>query len=107
MPEIEGLIIDLSDARLALFDKMKTPKNKLDLVTMLGDQSNERFPVYHTMKGDPVVTLAVGVFDCIARTWSIYSSNPKNSQPLMVLPLVLKEDQFPAQNGSNKNSNGH
>lgn len=90
------MIIALSDARLALFEKMKPPRTKQDLIAMLGDQSNEKFPVYHTMKGDPVVTLAVGIFDCIARTWSIYSGNPKNSEPLMVLPLVLKES---SQNG--------
>lgn len=58
---------------------------------MLGDQTNQQFPVYHTMKGDPIVTIAVGLFDCLARTWSIWSSNPKDTEPLMVLPLVLKD----------------
>ena len=91
VPEIEGNIIALSDHRLELFEKMPVPKTRQDLINMLGDQSDKKFPVYHTMKGDPVVTLAVGIFDCIARTWSIYSTNPKESEPLMVLPLVLKE----------------
>lgn len=90
VPQIEGMIIALSDARLALFETMPPPKNRADLVRMLGDQSNKQFPVYHTMQGDDVVTLAVGIFDCIARTWSIYSTNPKESEPLMVLPLLLK-----------------
>lgn len=91
VPEIEGMIIALSDARLELFSKMPVPKTRSDLVKMLGDQSHPRFPVYHTMQGDPCVTLAVGIFDCLARTWSIYSSNPKESEPLMVLPLLLKD----------------
>lgn len=91
VPEIEGMIIALSDARLHLFEKMPAPKTRANLIRMLGDQSNHQFPVYHTKKGDPCVTLAVGIFDCIARTWSIYSTNPMESEPLMVLPLLLKD----------------
>lgn len=91
MPEVTGLIIDVSDARLEVFEKMPCPKTKSDILNMLGDQSNEQYPVYHTMQGDPIVTIAVGLFDCIARTWTIWSSNPKDTEPLMVLPLVLKD----------------
>lgn len=91
VPEIEGFIIDLSDARLEVFKTMKIPKTKADMVNMLGDTSNPVYPVFHTMKGDPVCTVAMGIFDCVARTWTIYNGNPKTDPPLFVLPLVLKD----------------
>lgn len=90
VPEIEGYIIDLSNARLEVFKKMKAPKTRQDLINMLGDTSDSKYPVYHTLKGDPVATIAVGIFDCIARTWSIYTGNPKTDEPILVIPLVLK-----------------
>lgn len=37
--------------------------------------------------------LSTGIFDCIKKTWSIYSDNPKNSRPIVVLPLELKSHQ--------------
>lgn len=92
VPEVTGLIIDSSVARLETFDRMKTPKTRADLIEMLGDETNAKLPVYHTKQDDPIVTVATGIFDCVARTWTIYGDNPKHNEPLMVLPLVLKKD---------------
>lgn len=89
--ERSGLIIDTSDARLDLFKTMKSPKTRQDLINMLGDVSNENLPVFHSLEKDPLVTIAVGIFDLIAKTWTIYSDNPKTTDPILVLPLVLKE----------------
>ncbi|XP_031628712.1 uncharacterized protein LOC116344357 [Contarinia nasturtii] len=89
--EVDGMIIDSSTARHEVFDRLGKPKTKGDAINMLGDQSGKIHTVFRENGGDEYVkTISVGIFDCKKQTWSLYSDNPKNNEPLVVLPLVLK-----------------
>ncbi|KAJ6638955.1 hypothetical protein Bhyg_11693, partial [Pseudolycoriella hygida] len=91
--EVTGLIIDSSIERMQTFCSFPAPKTKEDVIKMLGDQSAKQHCVFReNNKVDEIVkTVAVGIFDCLKYTWSIYSDNPKSNDPLVVLPLVFKE----------------
>ncbi|XP_018566504.1 uncharacterized protein LOC108907346 [Anoplophora glabripennis] len=80
-----------SICRMETFAKYPTPRTKQDVINMLGDQSNVQYPVFRDQPDNPVVTLAVGIFDCVDRTWSLYAGNPKKCEPLVVLPLDTKK----------------
>lgn len=88
--EVNGLIIDSSIARLETFCKYTKPSTKDDVIQMLGDESHKVHTVFRTGDTNPVLTVAVGIFDCLTRTWSLYADNPKYNDPLVVLPLVIK-----------------
>lgn len=91
--EVSGMIIDSSVERMKTFDKFQPPKNKEDVIEMLGDQSSVDHTVWRENGGEEYVkTVACGIFDCVERTWSLYSDNPKTNPPLVVLPLVLKKN---------------
>ncbi|XP_044731863.1 uncharacterized protein LOC123294784 [Chrysoperla carnea] len=91
--EAEGMIIESSDARMETFNKCCKPTTKQDVVKMLSDHTNYIHPVFRDCgPNDFVKTIAVGIFDCIKRTWSIYADNPQNTEPLVVLPIILKDN---------------
>lgn len=79
-----------STYRMETFNKYPTPRTKQDVINMLSDKSNEKYPVFRDQPDHPVSTIAVGIFDCIERTWSLYSDEPKRNEPLVVLPLEIK-----------------
>lgn len=91
--EVKGLIIDSSNDRMATFTSFPPPKNREDVMNMLGDTSNPRFRVFGDGDTSFIKTVCCGIFDCKRRTWTLYSDNPKNNEPLVVIPLVLKEKQ--------------
>lgn len=116
--QVVGPIIDSSTERHAVFAKFAAPKTTHDCIQMLGDQSAKEHTVFRENGGDEFIkTVAVGmlscynlmfsienyvwtlsfsipftagIFDCVKRTWSLYSDNPKTNAPLIVLPLDLK-----------------
>ncbi|EFA00578.1 beta-alanyl-dopamine/carcinine hydrolase [Tribolium castaneum] len=88
--EVNVEMLRSSEERMAVFKKYDKPKCEGDVIEMLGDDSNKDYPVFRDT--DFVRTIAVGIFDCVKRTWSLYSDNPKHNEPLVVLPLVLKSD---------------
>lgn len=92
VPEVSGLIIDSSIERMDTFVKFVAPKNKHDVIKMLGDTSAKEHCVFRDQKGKEefLKTICVGIFDLNEKTWSLYKDNPKNNEPLVVLPLVLK-----------------
>lgn len=92
VPEVTGLIIDSSIERMDTFSKFKAPKNKQDVINMLGDTSAKEHCVFRDKKGEEefLKTICVGVFDLNQKTWALYKDNPKEHDPLVVLPLVLK-----------------
>lgn len=91
-----GKIIESSVDRMETFHTFQTPRCKSDIVQMLGDTSGKRHTVFRENGGDEFIkTIAVGVFDCQRRTWELYSDNPKTSQPLVTLPIVLRDDKEP------------
>ncbi|XP_070508633.1 beta-alanyl-dopamine/carcinine hydrolase [Chironomus tepperi] len=93
VPEVTGLIIDSSIERMETFQKFTKPKSKEDVIKMLGDTSAKDNKVFRDEAGveEFLKTICVGIFDLKAKTWSIYKDNPKTNEPLVVLPLVLKE----------------
>lgn len=93
VPEVTGLIIDSSIERMETFKAFKKPKNKQDVIDMLGDNSAKEHAVFRDKAGQEefLKTICVGIFDLNKRTWSIYKDNPKTNEPLAVLPLVLKD----------------
>lgn len=93
VPEVTGLIIDSSLARMDAFQTFAAPKSKEDVIKMLGDQSHNEHKVFRDVPGKEefLKTICVGIFDMKEKTWSLYKDNPKTNEPLIVLPLVLKK----------------
>ncbi|XP_060535741.1 beta-alanyl-dopamine/carcinine hydrolase isoform X2 [Cylas formicarius] len=88
--EANKSMTDSSVARLATFQKYRAPKNESDLKKMLSDRSHPTHQVFRDGKDDYVKTICVGIFDCVAKTWSLYADRPSETEPLVVLPLALK-----------------
>jgi hypothetical protein len=66
--------------------------SKAEVIKILGDQSDSKWPVYREGHGDDFVkTVAVGIFDCVEKTWALYTENPKISHPIVTLPLQFKD----------------
>ncbi|KAJ9586090.1 hypothetical protein L9F63_020287, partial [Diploptera punctata] len=85
-------MIESSNHRHQRMDCFSDPKTRKDVINMLGDQADKIYPIFREMgDSDYVKTVAVGIFDCVKKTWSIYSDNPKTSDPVLVLPLQLKK----------------
>lgn len=99
VPEIEGLIIDSSVKRMAAISNHPHAQCRQDVIEILSDQTDDQFRVYQEIKPDDYVkTLATGIFDCIAKTWTIYSDKPNSNEPMVVLPIHLAE-KSPTVNG--------
>lgn len=92
VPEVTGLIIDSSHARMDVFQSFSAPKTKEDVIKMLGDQSHKEHKVFRDEPGadEFLKTICVGIFDLKEKTWSLYKDNPKTNEPLIVIPLLLK-----------------
>lgn len=111
--EVTGLIVDSSTERHNVFSKFGSPTSKSDIIQMLGDQSSKTHTVFRDAGIVRTVAMGTnllyskiaflrkgfffyskicftGIFDCKKLTWSLYSDNPKNNEPMAVLPLVLK-----------------
>ncbi|KAK7578103.1 hypothetical protein V9T40_010308 [Parthenolecanium corni] len=88
--EVGGLIVESSDTRHQVFEETKPPKTKKEVIKLLSHQREDNFTIYRdaapTAK-ENIVTIAIGIFDCIERTWSIYAAKPEENEPLVVLPL--------------------
>lgn len=87
IPEFEGPMMDSSVAR----HQVQKGQPLFDLrcvLNLLGDTSHPDYTVFR--HDGPVWTIVVGIFDCVARTWTIYMDNPKTSEPLVVIPIDCK-----------------
>lgn len=93
IPEVGGNIIESSNSRQKVLDELKPPKTKKELIRLLSHQADDNFTIFRDYKPndprvrEPIATIAVGIFDCIERTWSIYSNKPEENEPMVVLPL--------------------
>jgi len=90
VPEADGLLKESSVRREECKQKLCEPKSIDNVITILGNDSDAKFNIYRDSNDEMVATVAVGVFDCINRTWSLYTDNPKTSKPLIVLPITTK-----------------
>lgn len=88
MPQYDKFMLKSSEARLGTLRSLKVPKCKEDVIKMLSNESHPELPVF--IDGKLINTIAVGIFDCVQKTWSIYADNPSKTDPLVVLPLILK-----------------
>ncbi|KAF6201227.1 hypothetical protein GE061_005674 [Apolygus lucorum] len=61
---------------------------------VLGDSSINSLAltnIYTSVESEGMLSVAVGIFDFIEETWSIYFDNPSETQPIIVLPVIVKE----------------
>ncbi|XP_001599569.1 uncharacterized protein LOC100114612 [Nasonia vitripennis] len=94
VPEVEGLIIDSSIHRMAAINRHPPPKTRQEVIDILSDQTDDDFRVYQDIRPEDFVkTIATGIFDCVARTWSIYTDKPNCNEPIVVLPLRFKDNE--------------
>ena len=94
VPEVDGLIIDSSVKRMEAICKHPPAKSRHDVINILSDQTDHQYRVYQDIApNDYVKTIATGIFDCIERTWSLYTDKPNSTEPILVIPLQLRDDQ--------------
>ncbi|PBC26195.1 beta-alanyl-dopamine/carcinine hydrolase [Apis cerana] len=89
IPEVKGLIIDSSIKREAVICKYSPAKSYQDVINILSDQTDDEHKIYQDGR---VKTIATGIFDCIKKTWSIYTDKPNPTQPVLVIPLQLHDE---------------
>ncbi|XP_026276957.1 uncharacterized protein LOC113205509 isoform X2 [Frankliniella occidentalis] len=92
IPEVGGMIVSSSDARHATMEAQPDPFTLQDVIRVMGDQSHPEHNIFREAGDDDFVkTVAVGIFDCVNRTWSLYTDNPKTHDPVVVLPLQIRK----------------
>nr|XP_021194703.2 uncharacterized protein LOC110379374 isoform X1 [Helicoverpa armigera] len=89
LTEVTGRIIDSSVARLRVIHSYPAPRSRSDVANMLSDTTDPEFKVFQEHPEDVIKTIAAGIFDLDKRTWSIYINQPKNSEPVAVLPITF------------------
>ncbi|XP_012256665.2 uncharacterized protein LOC105686426 [Athalia rosae] len=91
--EDDGPIIPSSEHRMAAISRHPPAKTRQDIINILGDQTDNEYRVFQEFgPDDPIKTIAVGIFDCIEKTWSIYTDNPKTNDPVVVISLQLNNN---------------
>lgn len=93
IPEVDGLIINSSVKRGAAICRHPAPKSRQEVLDILSDQTDDEYRVYQEIKKDDFVkTIATGIFDCLERTWTLYTDKPNATDPILVIPLQLRSD---------------
>ncbi|XP_011314040.1 uncharacterized protein tan [Fopius arisanus] len=88
VPEVDGVIISSSEHRHAAIARHPPPRTRREVMDILSDQTDNEYRVYQEFGPDDYVkTIATGIFDCVKRTWSIYTDKPKYNEPLVVIPI--------------------
>ncbi|XP_069701200.1 beta-alanyl-dopamine/carcinine hydrolase-like [Periplaneta americana] len=87
VPENESTMTS-SNHRHATMKSFPKPRNRKDVINILGDQSDKEYSIFR--ETDVTQTIAVGIFDFVGKTLSVYADNPKKNDPILVLPLSLK-----------------
>lgn len=73
---------------MAAICKHSRPKTRREIIEILSDQTDNEYRVYQEFGPDDYVkTIATGIFDCVKRTWSIYTDKPNCNEPLVVIPI--------------------
>eukprot|EP00095_Tigriopus_kingsejongensis_P003056 maker-scaffold101_size371023-snap-gene-0.20 protein:Tk03056 transcript:maker-scaffold101_size371023-snap-gene-0.20-mRNA-1 annotation:"leucine-rich repeat-containing protein 48-like isoform x3" len=80
-----------SNHRHAVLRLLPRVESVSNVVAILGDQTDVMFSFFRDGGGkDNARTIVVGIFNLGKLTWSIYTQNPKNAMPVVVLPITLK-----------------
>lgn len=91
VPHTDQLPLWSSNHRHAVLGMLPRVESVSNVVAILGDQTDVMYSFYRDGGGkDESRTIAVGIFNLGKRTWSIYTQNPKNSLPVVTLPLIFK-----------------
>ncbi|KYQ50292.1 Acyl-coenzyme A:6-aminopenicillanic-acid-acyltransferase 40 kDa form [Trachymyrmex zeteki] len=94
--EEKGRIIQSSIRRMEMISKHPPVECREDVINVLSDQTGEDYRIYHDFgKDDEIKTIATGIFDCIERTWSIYTDIPRINEPILVIPMQLRNFTTP------------
>lgn len=89
VPECVAEYMNATKGRYQTLKKFSEPRSLKGVIEMLGDQTNEHW-IFRDQAG-PAKTICVGIFDLKARTWSLYKDNPKFNDPMVVLPMLIKD----------------
>ncbi|XP_059089742.1 beta-alanyl-dopamine/carcinine hydrolase-like [Tigriopus californicus] len=80
-----------SNHRHAVLGLLPRVESVSNVVAILGDQTDVMFSFFRDGGGkDQARTIVIGIFNLVKLTWSLYTQNPKNALPVVVLPLALK-----------------
>lgn len=90
VPECIDEYMNATKQRMETMKKFSEPKSLHGVLQMLGDQTEEHW-IFRDRPGPGNKTICVGIFDLTKRTWSLYKDNPKTSDPLVVLPIVVNK----------------
>lgn len=99
MTEPDRSIILSSVKRMETISKYSPVERRQDIIDILSDQTDDEFRVYQEIsRDDRIKTIATGIFDCVERTWSIYTDIPQRNEPVLVIPMefgdsVAKRDK--------------
>ncbi|XP_012233522.1 beta-alanyl-dopamine/carcinine hydrolase [Linepithema humile] len=94
--EVKGMIITSSIRRMQAICKHPPVKSRQNVIDILSDQTDDEFRVYQEINSnDRIKTIATGIFDCIERTWSIYTDRPQCNEPILVIPMKLRDSTAP------------
>ncbi|CAK1588133.1 unnamed protein product [Parnassius mnemosyne] len=85
--QVTGEIIDSSLTRMKAIKQHPAPQNRADIEDILSDTTYKDYPVFQTMLDAHIQTIAAGIFDMKASTWSIYIDKPNASEPVAILPM--------------------
>ncbi|XP_071518888.1 beta-alanyl-dopamine/carcinine hydrolase [Panulirus ornatus] len=90
IPEANGLCMESSNHRHARANDCCPPETRAALLALLSDTNDTVYPFFRE-GGDPdfVKTVALGVFDVVDKTWTIWMKNPQKADPLLTLPLLF------------------
>ncbi|KYM93584.1 hypothetical protein ALC62_15942, partial [Cyphomyrmex costatus] len=90
--EVKGNIIQSSIRRMKTISKYPPVESHQDVINILSDRTGEDYRIYQGFdKDDEVKTIATGIFNCIERTWSIYTDIPRINEPILVIPMQLRD----------------
>ncbi|XP_070515238.1 beta-alanyl-dopamine/carcinine hydrolase isoform X2 [Cardiocondyla obscurior] len=89
--EVKGRIIDSSIGRMEAVLNHPPVQCRQDVINVLSDQTGKDYRIYQEFgrNDDEIKTIATGIFDCIERTWSIYTDIPQFNEPILVIPMQL------------------
>ncbi|XP_068623107.1 beta-alanyl-dopamine/carcinine hydrolase isoform X2 [Battus philenor] len=85
--QVTGDIIDSSITRMKAIKHHPAPQTRSDIEHILSDTTYKDYPVFQTRLDAPIQTIAAGIFDMKASTWSIYIDKPVDSEPVAILPM--------------------
>lgn len=71
------------------------PRNRNDVINILGDQTNEQYPIYRTVRPtDHTSTAFTGIVDILHNRVDIFVDNPASKGALPLLHFTIMDKQW-------------